>query len=325
MLSKIDIAVRNILCCPLCKGQLDETESQFACITCGITYPRITVGKTSRSDSVFDFRIHWPKFCKPLNMERWSEIQNDYEKSDIRRKRKDKLEKFIEEIDSLKEVYTEEFNITKSVLDVGGHQGKLRHFLSDSDVPLYVSVDPLAESFADIDPHSNLIKAYLGLLEPCNFLSCHAEHLPFQSNTFDWVHMRSVLDHFYDPYRAIVEAYRVLKDGGMILIGLAVTGGKSTLKNDRPEKPTYISPVVPKVLRFLKSIGMIKAVKYELKVFSAKPLDDGHMCRWQFEDLQGLLKRMNFEIAKVHWQKKPYEDCVYIAARKKTLESENKK
>ena len=69
------------------------------------------------------------------------------------------------------------------------------------------------------------MKAYPCLIEPCNFLLAQAERLPFKNNSFDWVHMRSVLDHLEDPYVALKEAYRVLEPGGSLLIGLTVSGG----------------------------------------------------------------------------------------------------
>lgn len=320
MFVKLDTTVRNILCCPLCKGDLQGTDSRFVCLSCGIVYLRRTVGNGKLHESVFDFCIRPPTYCKSAGMAKWSDIQKEFERGDARSKRKDPLEKYLEAIDSIKEIYTEEFRIKGSVLDVGGHQGKLRHFLSGSDVPLYISVDPYLESFAEIDSCPNLLKAYPSLSQPCNFIACYGENLPLKSKTFDWVHIQSVLDHVYDPYRVMIEAYRVLKDNGMVLIGLAVSGGRSTLQADRSEKPTYVSPFVPKVLRFLKSLGMIRAAKYELKVFSTKPLDDGHMCRWEYENLLDLLKSTNFIITKEHWQKAPYTACVYLAAKKEALD-----
>ena len=184
---------------------------------------------------------------------------------------------------------------------------------------MYVSVDAFLESFEDIDSQPELLQAYPCLAAPCNFLACYAEDLPFKSKTFDWVHMQSVLDHIGDCYRALIEAHRVLKDDGKLLIGLAVTGGQSTLEQDRKERPTYVSPVVRKVLRLLKNLGMIKAAKYELKVYSVKPLDDGHMCRWRYEDLLDLCRNTNFTITKGHWQKPPYTACVYVECRKEPV------
>lgn len=234
---------------------------------------------------------------------------------------KDQLHRYLEEIDSVREIYTQEYSLEGSILDVGGHQGCLRHFLNAGQVSLYVSVDPYLNVFENVASCPNMLKAYPSLAEPCNFLACHAESLPFRDKAFDWVHMRSVLDHFYDPYRALLEVYRVLRDGGSVLIGLTVTGGQSTLKaDDDNEDTTYVSPFVPKVLRLFKSFGMIKAAKYELKTFSTKPLGDYHMSCWKYEKLLNLLRSTNFTITKEHWQKPPYTACLYVAGRKQPLE-----
>ena len=141
------------------------------------------------------------------------------------------------------------------------------------------------------------------------------------SKSFDWVNMLSVHDHFYDPYQAMIETYRVLKDNGHLLIGLAVSGGQSTMEATRKEHPVYVSPVVKKILRLLKNLGMIKAAKYELKVYSAKPLDDGHVCRWRYEDLLDLCKRTNFAVTKERWLDPPYGACIYVVGEKQPLGS----
>ncbi|KPK45283.1 MAG: hypothetical protein AMJ65_00375 [Phycisphaerae bacterium SG8_4] len=312
---KIDRAVKGMLCCPLCKSSMTAAEDQFACAACGTVFPK--------RKGVFDFRISHPEYCRPNGMAKWSQIQNEFEEGEKRKKRKrrKKILTFLDAIDSARKMYAEEFDIRGSVLDVGGFQGRSRGYFSSSDVPLYVSVDPFLESFEGIDSQPELLQAYPCLAQPCNFLACYAEALPFRSKTFDWVNMLSVHDHFCDPYQAMIEAYRVLKDNGHVLIGLAVTGGESNMEAGRKEQPVYVSPIVQKVLRLLKNLGMIKAAKYELKVYSAKPLDDGHMCRWQYEDLLDLCKRTNFAVTKEHWLKPPYGACVYIVGEKQPLDS----
>ena len=320
MLVRLGRTVRRILCCPLCKEDLATTGSRFGCISCGMVYPRRVLGKGNNREHVFDFCIRAPAHCESVGMEKWSSIQREFERRSARARRKDRLDKYLEEIDSVKEIYTEEFSISGSVLDVGGYQGRLRHFLSSDEVPMYVSVDPYVQAFEDVASQTNLVKAFPCLTQPCNFLACDAENLPFKSETFDWVHMRSVHDHIYDPYLTMIEAYRVLKDSGHLLIGLAVTGGRSTMEANRKEQPVYVSPIVQKVLRLLKNLGMIKAAKYELKLYSAKPLNDGHMCRWRYEDVLDLCKRTNFAVTKEHWQKPPYGACIYVAAEKQPLD-----
>lgn len=62
---------------------------------------------------------------------------------------------------------------------------------------------------------------------PLNFIAANAEFQPFLSESFDWVHMRSMLDHVQIPDLALLEALRVLRAGGRVLIGLYVQGGKN--------------------------------------------------------------------------------------------------
>ena len=48
------------------------------------------------------------------------------------------------------------------------------------------------------------------------------EKLPFLDKTFDCILLRSVLDHVEQPLLVLKEAYRVLKDGGNIIIALSL-------------------------------------------------------------------------------------------------------
>jgi SAM-dependent methyltransferase len=208
MLVNLNKPVEAILCCPLCKGDLKKSETEFSCLTCGVVYAKKTFGKDHNLEHVFDFRIQQTDCCMNENAKKWLEIQTKFERSDAKRKVKDQLHRYLDEIDSVREIYTQEYSLEGSILDVGGHQGRLRHFLDTDKVPLYVCVDPYLNAFENITSCSNLIKAYPSLAEPCNFLACHAENLPFKARSFDWVHMRSVLDHFHDPYKALLEINR---------------------------------------------------------------------------------------------------------------------
>ena len=44
-----------------------------------------------------------------------------------------------------------------------------------------------------------------------NFIVAFAEFLPIKNSVFDFVHMRSMLDHVQVPDLVILEAHRVLK------------------------------------------------------------------------------------------------------------------
>ena len=320
----LDREITDILCCPLCKGRLDLRDREFVCQDCATSYPRRRVAQGEAKEEVLDFRIDRPSYCVPGGLDRWSGVQKEYEAYHRRQRSRDNLKRYLDEIDSVQEIYTEEFRIEGRVLDVGGHQGRLRHFLSEDDVPLYISVDPYLEVFQNIVFQPNLFKAYPCLSKPCNFLACHAENLPFVARTFDWVHMRSVLDHFQDPYLALKEAYRVLKAGGSLLIGLTVRGGKSPLRTDNGL--SVGSRSFPPIFRIAARIrregfkGLTRGVLARVRRTGTsaeyqKTVDD-HMFRWNYEDLVNLLDITSFEIVKEHWQKLPFTMCVYMSAVK---------
>ncbi len=115
------------------------------------------------------------------------------------------------------------FKMEGRILDVGGGAGSVREFLPH-DVE-FVSIDP----YLNVRNENSLerLSAYSCLNQPFNFIAATAEFLPFVSDSFDWVHMRSILDHVQLPDLALLEACRVVKPTGRVLIGLYVEGGKS--------------------------------------------------------------------------------------------------
>ena len=135
------------------------------------------------------------------------------------------------------------------MLDVGGHRGQLRHFLPEGTT--YLSVDPCPFVFANLPKLPNLLRAHPCLSRDCNFATAEAEYLPLVGNAFDWVHMRSVLDHFLHRVPAIFEAHRVLRSGGKLLLGVHVTGGESPLREGSAE-----AAVASRLRRKVKYEGM---------------------------------------------------------------------
>ena len=326
MFTKLDQQVIDRLCCPLCKAPIaghDPQADSFLCRACNTKYPRVTVSHTNHEEYVYDFRVHRPAYSVPVGVARWSLTQAEYEDScHGERGRTDVLATYLKEIDSVREIYRVEFpDIRGSVLDLGGYQGTLRYYLLPANVPLYVCVDPLLDAFRGLESQPNLLKAYPSLSEPCNFLSCHAEHLPFAANSFDWVHMRSVLDHFEDPFLAIKETYRVLKPGGAILIGLTVYGGQSSLKapDEGWSSPAHWSGLVARIFTKVRMDGMsglLKTAASTLKRRQFPGARDEHTFQWKYDDLLDLLSTTHFSVAKEHWQKPPFTMCVYVLARR---------
>lgn len=299
--TKLDPDIVAMLCCPLCKGRLDLGPRSAVCRDCGSEYPCVVTA----AGNVYDFRIHRPAGLRPASLDKWQHFQNVYEEVHQYSLERDRLQEYLDEIDSVREVYEREFPIEGSVLDVGGHQGRLRHYLNLERNPVYVSVDPLIDVFRDADK-PNLLRAYPSLASPCNFLSCHAENLPFQPGHFDWVHMRSVVDHFADPYVALREAYRVLNGGGKILIGLSI-------QERLPSSPQNIAE---RVTRKIKNDGITRAVRAVPGKFMGVvlPDHDDHNFRPTYQSLHDLISAAGFEIEKEHWQKAPFNHVLYVSA-----------
>ena len=324
MFVKLDDDVIDILCCPLCRGAVEMAKGRFVCKDCGTAYSECSIAQERDKEYVFDFRIHRPTYCIPTATAKWAEVQEGYKKRHRERRIMDNLTKYLDEINSVKEIYTEEFHIKGKVLDIGGAQGRLRHFLKDKDTSLYISVDPYPGLFQDLRSQPNLLKAYPCLHRSCNFLSCYAENLPFAKNTFDWVHMRSVLDHFQDPYLALKEAYRVLKSSGTLLIGTAVREGKSPLKyNNGKRISPRSSPLIFKINNKIRREGlkglaraMVVRMKKLAKRFGKQKQTDDHMFHWDYKDLIDLLHATSFDVVKEHWQKPPFTKCIYLSAKK---------
>lgn len=150
----------------------------------------------------------------------WIEGQNQYEKQFVGRTLS--VKDYLQEIENDRCIY-DHFSLHGNILDCGGGAGTLRHFLPD-DVN-YISCDPWLSCFNSNS--SARIEAYPCLSQKTNFIGAFAEFLPFRHSSFDFVHMRSMIDHVQVVDLALIEARRVLKPSGSLIIGLTVEGGKT--------------------------------------------------------------------------------------------------
>ena len=274
---KLDNWAKELVVDPLSKEPLSITEDHnYLLSPYGRKYPIV--------DGIYDLRLLENKTTRDQKI--WQEGQYHYERWSQELAAQDHMQNYYAEIEGVKEVY-QEIPVKGSCLDVGGHQGRLRRFLTSGQK--YISCDPFLTGFNDIDKQPNLLKAYPFLLETINFICCEAEFLPFKSSSFQTVHMRSVIDHFLNPELALNEAYRVLESGGSLIVGLYVHGGKRG-KQD----------IGAQIKEFTKDI---------LSVLGIDRYKDYHVWHPTYTQLTNLILECGFKIAKVHWQK-GYKDTV---------------
>ena len=227
----------------------------------------------------------------------WKEGQNEYEDwYKLQSAYKDGVKSYLEEISYDKEIY-DHFKLMSPILDVGGGIGTLREFLPKS--AKYVSVDP----FVDLVNHIPKEKksAYTCLSRHINLIYSNAEFLPFVSNCFKSVHMRSMLDHVQIPDLAIIEAFRVLKPGGKLLVGLTIDG---------PPFDDYNSKVGKKYIKKRKIINFLQRVKI------LRETHDHHTWRPTAGNLRKILKDNGFEIIDELWQSHWMGSVLYVEAIK---------
>ncbi|HEY0141485.1 MAG TPA: methyltransferase domain-containing protein [Thermoanaerobaculia bacterium] len=292
-----DIAeIRELIACPLCKSSLSWTAEAAECRLCGSRY--------ERRDGVWDFMLHYPGFLHAVN-HLWEHGQEEYE--EWNEKLTDDYDREVASIDEVREIYTDEFSLSGRILDVGGHDGRLRHWLpADAQ---YIGIDPYP-AVKGAQKRPNLLRAYPVLQQPVSFVRAAAEQIPFAAETFDYVHMRSVIDHFGDPLRALLEARRVLKPGGGLMIGIHVLGHQSTI----PEG-SAASVAIARFRKKVRDEGLVTASKIAVGRIIGSHKDE-HIWHPTHDTLVQLVEMSRFRIEKSHWQKPPNDHVIYLMARK---------
>jgi SAM-dependent methyltransferase len=281
---KLDAWAKELLVDPLSKDPLNMSEdNNYLLSSYGRKYPII--------NGIFDLRVLNNETTKDQKV--WKEGQRYFEKWSKGFVARDKNENYFAEIEGVRDVY-KDIPVEGSCLDVGGHHGRLRKFIAPGQK--YISCDPFLTGFDDIDSQPNLLKAYPFLAEPCNFICCDAELLPFRSCSFQTVHMRSVIDHFLNPELALNEAYRVLNVDGTLIVGLYVHGGRLG-KVDMRTRSEELARGILSVLGFAR-------------------FKDFHVWHPAYDELTGLISDCGFRVEKVHWQKGYNDTVCYIRANK---------
>ena len=255
-----------------------------------ITKKDIDLASVRKLNGKLDLRVYLPN---THGFSEWEEGQKEYEKWYASGDGyKNDVNKFLAEIEYDRPIY-EKFKLTGSILDVGGGVGTTREFIED--ISQYVCCDP----FMDVEENipSAKVAAYKCLTnKKLNFIGATAEFLPFRDLSFDWVHMRSMLDHVQVPDLAIIEAHRVLKDQGSLLVGLYVEGGEKG------------------------GMSAKELLKHELKELLARlgfsKYKDHHTWHPSFPNLKKIIMNNGFIIDEIFWQPHWNNTVVYIRAKK---------
>lgn len=222
----------------------------------------------------------------------WAEGQREYEVWEASGEGyKDDVASFLDEIAHDKPVY-DHFKLSGQILDVGGELGTVREFLSPDNE--FVSIDPYINAPHEI--YFPKFQAYKCLARPLNFIAATAEFLPFLGSSFDWVHMRSMLDHVQVPDLALLEARRVLKPNGRVLVGLYVEGGKTGLIALRQKAKD--------------------AIKHGLERIGVDRWKDHHIWHPTYSGLIKLMQDNGFAVEDVFWQPYWKDQVCYVCARK---------
>lgn len=157
-----------------------------------------------------------------------------------------------------------------------------------------MSIDPWLQAPFAISASRK--EAYICLKKPLNFIAATAEFMPFVAESFDWVHMRSMLDHVQVPDLTILEAKRVLRSNGKILIGLYVEGGKDGRV-----------PVGQRIKEVIKqSLAMLGIERWK----------DHHVWHPTYRALRKLITDNGLLIEDTFWQPCWNNQVCYVCARK---------
>lgn len=119
----------------------------------------------------------------------------------------DKKESYLDSFEKMRLLPLIEPVAGQDILDVGAGTGRLIATLTKSGANV-IALDISPEMLAQLKKKSPKVDIVVG----------DAESLPFSDNSFDYVLAAFLIVHLKDPKRFFDEAYRVLKDGGRLIV-----------------------------------------------------------------------------------------------------------
>jgi SAM-dependent methyltransferase len=150
------------------------------------------------------------------------------------------------------------------------------------------------------------------------------DDLPFKDKTLDYVLTSHVIEHFFDPVKALNEWYRVIKPGGYIFI-IAPHMDRTFDQHREPTSPAelldraagritiqdYAKPLNPEALRKmgLDKLGPLNYPQRLVRDKRTTKLEEGwanyteddhhHWSAWRTADFVGLVRKIGFRIVEV--------------------------
>lgn len=268
--------LRERLVCPLSKKPLSLNEEGMLVAPCGFRYQ----GN--------DFRVGL-EFS-----EDWSVGQAEYEAYEKRWLKTVNNPQSLAELDGeLIEVY-DKIRMRGDILDVGGAYGFVIK-QAGLDPDRYISIDPIDMNWSRLREYEH-INAHYSICQDVPRIRGFAEFLPFADASFDFVHMRSCIDHFANPDLALMEAFRVLRRGGRVVIGISLEG---SYKKDQAGLKGWVKRMASRSPALRELIELVK--------------HDHHMFHPTRGSLGELIERNGFMIEQEVWQQ-TYHNVIYVQA-----------
>lgn len=191
----------------------------------------------------------------------------------------------------------------QKILDIGCGDGSLtKHLEKINNNEVYGS---------DLSPLR--IKRAEEICKKSSFLLANALYLPFEDNTFDVILLHHVLEHIPDDEGIIKEIYRILKVGGVFILGVPNEG--SIMGN-------ILHKVEPQILKTTDHVHFYtsKILSHKLLKSSFKIEDTGYIGFFiPFQPLHSRLIRFKFIYEPLHLITQVLKftaDSLFFVARK---------